>query len=104
MRRAMLCVMVAVLAGCGGSGVGATGGEAANRACDELAAGYGSAETPEQRADLAERINESASQSDIDRIREFGAELIENAEGPDTTWELSADLFADTCFDEGWDG
>lgn len=98
-----LAAAALVLTGCAGDD-GTVNGmeEAARSACADFTGGLAGVQTKRDRVELAERVNESASRSDIDAVVEGAAVLVENADRDVRQWREAIDGFAQACRDSGW--
>ncbi|MFD4000858.1 hypothetical protein [Streptomyces rubiginosohelvolus] len=77
--------------------------DAASLACDDFANGFKSALTTSARVDLANKVNKWAQDSITNGIATGGKLLATGSESGPDAWQTSADLFAQSCLDAGWD-
>lgn len=77
--------------------------DAGQFACDDFAAHLAEGDIVSRRADAVAEVNRWASRSDVEAITD-AARGLASAINTGADWEQRADLFAQTCFDHGWDG
>lgn len=71
--------------------------------CDEFATFAQDGRPADQRSDVISSIGEVIGNAD-QRLKDYYATLTNTVNGPANAQELADDVFAQTCFDVGWDG
>ena len=97
------CALLFVLAGCGGSDPADEVAKNNELVCDEFAA-HAKAGLPEDsRSDVVESIGEIIDLADP-KLKDAYEGLQRQVGGSDSGYQQAADVFAETCFDLGWEG
>ncbi|MFW6091367.1 MAG: hypothetical protein ACODAF_05780 [Actinomycetota bacterium] len=80
-----------------------SGADATEAVCDEFAAHAEAGLPADQRAEVVEEIGRHIDGAAEIVSSNFDA-LQRSVDAPDSQYELAADVFAQSCFDAGWDG
>ncbi|MBM2622648.1 hypothetical protein JIG36_44820 [Actinoplanes sp. LDG1-06] len=75
---------------------------AAVQACDDFAAGQGSARSNSARLSLADKVTASAAKSDNDPVRTRSMELGRHADEGNAAWRTASNALTQACSDAGW--
>lgn len=101
MKKIFAAVTTMILVGAAASACAPA--DTSDAICDDFAHFVHDGQLVEERDDVVASIGSRIDKADP-MLQDNYQALVRTVDANDSTWKLAADVFAQTCFDTGWEG